>query len=137
MSMLHVLFAAIALLQITPGYRAQQFNAEGIRLMQQDRPSEAESQFRQAVQADPSNLEAVTNLGVAIFKQGRFRESIPFFEQGVASRPEQAALHNDLARRCRRAWGDSSGSGSTASSFGSLVKSGNSGAVENPEFVPA
>src|SRR5258708_32281643 len=66
--------------------------------MQQDRPSEAESQFRQAVQADPSNIDAVTNLGVAIFKQGRFAESIPFFEKAVANRPQQAAVHNDLAQ---------------------------------------
>ena len=84
--------------QITSGYRAQQLNAEGIRLMQLDRPAEAELQFRQAVQADPSNLDAITNLGVAIFKQGRFAESIPFFEQGVANRPQQAILHNDLAQ---------------------------------------
>jgi cytochrome c-type biogenesis protein CcmH/NrfG len=66
-------------------------NAEGIRLMQ-NRPTEAESQFRQAVQADPTNIEAVTNLGVAIFKQARFAESIPFFERAVASRPNEAAL---------------------------------------------
>jgi tetratricopeptide (TPR) repeat protein len=98
MPKLLVLLTAIALLQITPGYRAQQLNAEGIRLMQQDRFAEAESQFRQAVQADPSNLEAAANLGVAIFKQGRFAESIPFFQQAVAAHPQQASLHNDLAQ---------------------------------------
>jgi Flp pilus assembly protein TadD len=85
-------------LQITPGYRAQQLNAEGIRLIRENLPAEAEAQFRQAVQADPSNIEAVTNLGVAIFKQGRFAESITFFEQAVVSRPQEAALHNDLAQ---------------------------------------
>src|ERR1700688_3631523 len=98
-----VLLTAIALLQITPGYRAQQLNAEGIRLMQQDRFAEAESQFRQAVQADSSNIDATTNLGVAIFKQGRFAESITFFEQVVAARPHQATLHNDLAQAYVRA----------------------------------
>src|SRR5258708_38725098 len=71
--------------------------------MQQDRPSEAESQFRQAVQADPSKIDAVTNLGAAIFKQGRFAESIPFFENAVANRPQQAAVHNDLAQAYERA----------------------------------
>src|SRR5580692_5795548 len=96
-------FAAVAspgpaLPQITPVYRAQQLNSEGIRLMQQNRLAEAEVQFRQAVQADPANIEAVTNLGVAIFKQGRFAESIPFFEQAVARSPQQAALYNDLAQ---------------------------------------
>src|ERR1700678_1741000 len=91
-------WSAVALPQITPGYRAQQLNAEGIRLMKENRPAEAELQFRQAVQADPSNLEAVTNLGVAIFKQSRFAESIPFFEQAVASHPREAGLHNDLAQ---------------------------------------
>ena len=96
--LLLLLTAAVGLLQITPGYRAQQSDAEGIRLMQQNRLAEAEAQFRQAVQADPANLEAVTNLGVAIFKQGRFAESIPFFEQAVARSPQQAALHNDLAQ---------------------------------------
>ena len=68
--LISVALPAVALLQITPGYRAQQLNAKGIRLMQENRPAEAEAQFRQAVQADPSNLEAATNLGVAIFKQG-------------------------------------------------------------------
>lgn len=50
------------------------------------------------MQADPSNIGAATNLGVAIFKQGRFAESIPFFEQAVASHSQEAALHNDLAQ---------------------------------------
>src|SRR5580693_10742081 len=103
MAKLPVLFLALvlpglALPQITPGYRAQQLNSEGIRLMQQNRPAEAESQFRQAVQADPSNVEAVTNLGTAIFKQARFAESITFFEQAVASRPNEAAMRNHLAQ---------------------------------------
>ena len=103
--LLLLLTAAVGLLQITPGYRAQQLDAEGIRLMQQNRLAEAEAQFRQAVQADPANLEAVTNLGVAIFKQGRFAESIPFFEQAVASRPQKATLHNDLAQTYVSGWG--------------------------------
>ena len=98
MSKLLVVLLAIALPQITPGYRAQQLNAEGIRLMQAEKPAEAEAQFRQAVQADPANVEAVTNLGVAIFKQGRIADSIPFFEQAVARQPQEAALHNDLAQ---------------------------------------
>ena len=55
-------------------------------------------QFRQAIQAAPQNAEAVTNLGVALFKQGKFAESIAFFEQGVASRPQDAPAHNDLAQ---------------------------------------
>ena len=101
--LLAVALPAVALLQITPGYRAQQLNAEGVRLMQENRPAEAESQFRQALQADPTNVEAVTNLGVAIFKQARFAESIPFFEQAVASRPKEAPLHNDLAQAYVRA----------------------------------
>src|ERR1700693_5127608 len=96
--LLLLLTAAVGLLQITPGYRAEQLNAEGIRLMQQNRLAEAEAQFRQAELADRANIEAVTNLGVAIFKQGRFAESIPFFEQSVGSRPQLAALHNDLAQ---------------------------------------
>src|ERR1700680_4582005 len=93
-----VALPAVAWLQITPGYHAQQLNAEGIRLMQEGRPAEAELQFRQAVQADPSNVEAVTNLGVAIFKQGKFGDSIPFFEQAVAGGPLEATLHNNLAQ---------------------------------------
>ena len=48
MAKLPVVIAIAALLQITSGYRAQQLNAEGIRLMQQDRAAEAEAQFRQA-----------------------------------------------------------------------------------------
>ena len=59
---------ALLLLQMTPAYRAQQANAEGIRLMPMNRPSEAETQFRQAVQLDPENVETVVNLGVAIFR---------------------------------------------------------------------
>jgi cytochrome c-type biogenesis protein CcmH/NrfG len=51
--------------------------------MQQYRTAEAG--FRHAAQTDPSNIEAVSNLGVAIFKQGRFAESIPFSEQAVAN----------------------------------------------------
>src|ERR1700679_1011590 len=101
--LLAVALPAVALPQITSGYRAQQLNAEGVRLMQQDRAAEAEVQFRQAVQADPANIEAVSNLGVAIYKQGRFAESIPFFEQAVASRPQESAPHNNLAQAYVRA----------------------------------
>src|ERR1700684_3775166 len=91
-----LLLLAVALPQITPGYRAQRLNVEGIRLMQAERPTEAEAPSRQAAQDDPSNIEAVTNLGVAIFKQGRIAESIPFFEKAVARRLQETALHNDL-----------------------------------------
>ena len=105
MAKLVVFPTATILLQITAGYRAQQLTAAGIRLVQENRRVEVELQFRQAAQADPSNVEAVTNLGVAIFKQGSFAESIPFFEQAVASRPQKATLHNDLAQTYVSGWG--------------------------------
>ena len=93
-----LLLGGTGLLQVTPGSRAQQLNAEGAALIQLDRAAEAELKFRQALQADPNNVDATVNVGVALFKQGRFAESIPFFQRGVSARPRVASVHNDLAQ---------------------------------------
>ncbi len=73
-------------------------NAEGATLIQLDRPAEAELKFREALHSDPNNIDAAVNLGVALFRQGRFADSVPFFQRGVSARPGEASLHNDLAQ---------------------------------------
>src|ERR1700730_18671513 len=77
---------------------AQQLSGEGATLIQLDRPAEAELKFRQALQADPNNIDATVNLGVALFKQGRFTDSVPFFQRGISARPGAPSVHNDLAQ---------------------------------------
>ena len=68
-AMKSALLLLISLLQVTPGHRAQQLNMEGASLIERGRPAEAELKFREALQADPSNIDAVINLGVALFKE--------------------------------------------------------------------
>lgn len=54
---------------------------------------EAESHFREALQADPSDTRARTNLGLVLGEQGRFDESLVEFQQAG----DEAAAFNNLA----------------------------------------
>jgi Flp pilus assembly protein TadD len=93
-----IFLGILAFWQVTPGYRARQLNSEGAALIQAGHLADAEAKFRQAVQTDPADIDAIVNLGVAIYRQGRFGASIPWFEKGAAARPADPAVHNDLAQ---------------------------------------
>ena len=54
---------------------------------------EAEAHFRQALQADPNDQRARTNLGLVLGEQGRFEESLAEFQQAG----DEASAYSNLA----------------------------------------
>jgi hypothetical protein len=57
----------------------------------------AEEQFRIALELDKSNPGTAHDIGVAVARQGRIEEAIPYFRQAVKRNPNWARAHYDLA----------------------------------------
>lgn len=55
-------------------------------------------QFTTAVEADPSNAQALNNLGQALVRSGRAREAIPYFDRAVAAKSSEWTYHFNRAR---------------------------------------
>jgi tetratricopeptide (TPR) repeat protein len=64
-------------------------------------------QFTAAVDADPSNAQALNNLGQALVRAGRAREAIPHFDRAVAAEGSVWTYHFNRARAYGelREWG--------------------------------
>ena len=50
---------------------ARRFNAQGVKLLEQDRPQDAAEAFKKALKADPGYLKARLNLGIALYRAGQ------------------------------------------------------------------
>jgi tetratricopeptide (TPR) repeat protein len=72
--------------------------------------AKAEKKYRQAISIQPTNQKALLNLGVALFSQGRWDDSITMLESGAAAHPSYAGLHSTfgllLAKRAASATGN-------------------------------
>ena len=55
-------------------------------------------QFTAAVEADPSNAQALNNLGQALVRSGRAREALPYFDRAVAANSSEWTYHFNRAR---------------------------------------
>ena len=55
-------------------------------------------QFTAAVEADPSNAQALNNLGQALVRSGRAREAIPYFDRAVAAASSEWTYHFNRAK---------------------------------------
>jgi Flp pilus assembly protein TadD len=75
---------------------AQEYNAVGLDLARKGHFLEAVERFRQAVTADPQNLEARYNFAKALRDCGRFDESIAAYRQLLEINPDIAAAWNNL-----------------------------------------
>ena len=73
-----------------PGDAAFKVNLGLIHLQQLGEPGEAERHFRAALEAEPSQMEALANLGLALQDQGRFDEAFQAYERGLVSHPDCA-----------------------------------------------
>ena len=60
-------------------------------LHRQGRTSEAEVLYRELLHAQPDSLEALDELAVLHFQQGRPAEAVPLFTRVVAIRPDRHA----------------------------------------------
>ncbi len=64
----------------------------------------AEAAYRRAIELDPGNPHAQSNLGVTLTRQGKLDEAIAHFRIAIAASPDFAAAHNNLGD-CLRAQG--------------------------------
>lgn len=68
-----------------------------VRYARGDFASAAE-QYRQAVDSDPGNIEALNNLGQVLVRLDRVAEAVEYLRRGVALAPDYWALRFNLAR---------------------------------------
>ena len=78
--------------------KANEHNDSGGRLMMQGHYAEGEKEFRQAIEANPLNATAHSNLGVALYKQGRLEEAIPWLEKALSINPRLDGVPLALAQ---------------------------------------
>ena len=67
--------------QVAPGYGT--FNNMGEALRYLGRLDEAIAAYRQSLQLNPNNVDAVANMGLALYQQGKSADSIDAFERAL------------------------------------------------------
>jgi tetratricopeptide (TPR) repeat protein len=72
------------------------------RLHAMGRMAEAESRYRELLDARPDTVEALEGLGVLLFELRRLDEAAAVFERGVAIRLDSGALHAKLGATYRK-----------------------------------
>jgi tetratricopeptide (TPR) repeat protein len=97
---------AIQLDPLDPALQAEAGQAHflfGAELGKSRQPALASREFQEAVRLMPDVIEARLNLGIALYKDGQFEQSLPQFEQVAARSPTNALaqhyldlLHNKL-----------------------------------------
>jgi tetratricopeptide (TPR) repeat protein len=78
--------------------------ALGNALFNLGRIEKAEAAYRRAIELDPGNQHAQSNLGVTLARQGKLGEAVDHFRLAIAASPDFAAAHNSLGD-CLRAQG--------------------------------
>lgn len=58
---------------------------------------QAESELRAVVEAEPENAEALRVLGLALVRQGKSGDALPFLEKAVSASPDAASVKLALA----------------------------------------
>ena len=69
----------------------------GSTLVKQDKWTEAEQVFREALASNPKLPMAHSSLGVILYEQGKHAEAIRHFQQALEIDPDLAIPHNNLA----------------------------------------
>jgi len=96
--------AAKALGQTQPDY-ARVHNRIGTELLKAGKPADAVTEFKQALQADPTYAGAYNNLGIAYERLGR-EDAQEQFERAVQLMPDFTHAHFNLARTLMRKGSD-------------------------------
>jgi Flp pilus assembly protein TadD len=63
------------------------YNLQGLNLLRQGNPGQAEALFKEAVAQDPKNDAAFNNLGVALGQQGQMSRSLAALQKAVTLNP--------------------------------------------------
>jgi tetratricopeptide (TPR) repeat protein len=75
--------------------------ARALALHTRNRLPEAEPFYREALELDPDNPQALEGLGVLVFQLGRAAEAAELFARGVEREPGTALLHANLGEALR------------------------------------
>ena len=68
--------------------QAQVHLREAHRLLSENRPDAAIPEFRAILALDPSNIDALGNLGVLLFFQGQYLEAVPDLRRALERKPD-------------------------------------------------
>ena len=83
--------------------QAEQLVREGVLAQQAGRLSEALSQYKAGILADPGYFEARFNEGVAAYESGNLRDALAAYEYALAIRPNSADARYNFALALKRA----------------------------------
>lgn len=69
----------------------------GNEYTQQGMFDEAIAEYQAAIEADPENVSALTNLGVAFYNVGRLQDAVDQYQRAIEIAPNDADIHSNLA----------------------------------------
>jgi uncharacterized caspase-like protein/peptidoglycan/xylan/chitin deacetylase (PgdA/CDA1 family) len=95
--------AAAKLTKLPPRQAAQRANDLGLRYYREQRYTEAEAQFTEALKYKPDFALAANNLGFVYFKRGQFPEAVRWFENTLKMDPGRAIAHFNLGEAALKA----------------------------------
>src|SRR5689334_22780244 len=73
-----------------------ELNKQAVQLYKDHDFKGAEELYRQAIKADPSYFPSQLNLGILLFKDGRYDEAIKECTKAVTMRPDHPSAHFHL-----------------------------------------
>ena len=79
-----------------PTPQIQQALTIAVKHHQGGRPQEAEAIYRQVLQHDPQQPDALHLLGLLAYENGRHRQAIDYLNRAIRVKPDEAAFHCDL-----------------------------------------
>ncbi|MBN1661753.1 MAG: tetratricopeptide repeat protein [Anaerolineae bacterium] len=85
-----------------PGPEGEDLSVEehfqrGNEYTQQGMFDEAIAEYQVAIEADPENVSALTNLGVAFYNVGRLQDAVDQYQRALEIAPNDADIHSNLA----------------------------------------
>jgi tetratricopeptide (TPR) repeat protein len=82
-------------------HKPSTFSGLGNAFFNLDRIEEAETAYRRAIELDPRQQHAQSNLGVTLARQGQLGEAIAHYRLAIAASPDFAPAHNNLGDALR------------------------------------
>src|SRR6266446_4367408 len=92
-----ILVVGLWLVPQAAGLSASRLDAEGLSLLEQGQVSGAEARFREALQIDPRDVDALNNLGVILRRKGEPDKAMELLQGAAKAWPNDARIRSNLA----------------------------------------